>query len=281
MQSGGHEKQQPKPATDDSKADQRGTENSPFVVDTKGHRNTPQEAADEKTATERKDFIDTWTLRLTVANTAFTFLLMLAGVGGVILAIRTVRAIEREMELSHRPWVSIRPEVISPLTIEGNQFYLTIRFHFGNVGNSPAMKTMLVATIDPSWDGEQVDANWRSYYDQPNKPIASKIGFTLFPGASSHQDIGLSIGIDAGPSRIPEAPNLRNLTIMGRVEYEFSFAKGEHKTPFIYDLRRLQPGQPDALFLVDLGELKRDGSLPVKLSQHLPLSEGAPGAEAT
>src|ERR1035438_10117686 len=74
-------KQKPKSAGNEAKGDRRGTKDTPFVVDTKGHKNTDEETAEDKKTADRKDFIDTWTLRLAFANTAFTFLLMVVGIG--------------------------------------------------------------------------------------------------------------------------------------------------------------------------------------------------------
>ena len=288
IQPGSQEKQQPQPAKNDSRADQAGTKDRPFIVDTKGHTNTPKETAAEKAADDQKNFIDTWTFRLTFANTAFTFLLMLAGIGGILLANRTVRAIEREMELSHRPWVKIRPEFITPLALqEGGDLIVTIRFHVENIGTSPAMRTIVEAELDPSWESSQVDINWKLFCDKPQSPLAEKFGFTLFPGDSAYQDIGFRISsstIDANLSPIAVA-RLLNLTLMGRAGYDFSFAKGFHKTPFAFDVRRFHPASPDAPFMISLTELSASELVsvpPLKLFPHIALSKDVPvNKEAT
>src|SRR6476661_2963107 len=63
---------QPKLAIPPTKDDQRGTEDSPFVVDTKGHKNTSKEAAEEKADTNWKHNVDTWTIGLALVVALFT-----------------------------------------------------------------------------------------------------------------------------------------------------------------------------------------------------------------
>src|SRR5580658_3542611 len=45
--------------------DQRGTKDSPLVVDTEGHQDTPAEAEEKTREKEDKHSIDAWTLRWT------------------------------------------------------------------------------------------------------------------------------------------------------------------------------------------------------------------------
>ena len=84
---GGGVKQQPQP-----KADQRGTQNSPVVVDVISHPKSAQETAEEVKAAKRKR------------------LLVIIGWRGVRAANRTLRAIERQATLqaaSMTQWVSV------------------------------------------------------------------------------------------------------------------------------------------------------------------------------
>lgn len=80
-------------------ADQRGTKESPFVVDTEGHQDTPAETQEKTREKEDKNSVDAWTLRWTGITTGATVVLMLVGIGGVIAAIRTLRAIEKQAGL--------------------------------------------------------------------------------------------------------------------------------------------------------------------------------------
>lgn len=78
---------------------QRGTEISPLIVDTEGHRDTPAESAEKTREKEEKHGVDTWTLRWAGITAGTTIILMLAGIGGVYAALRTLRAIEKQAGL--------------------------------------------------------------------------------------------------------------------------------------------------------------------------------------
>jgi hypothetical protein len=106
VQPGSQQKQQTALGAGKAADGQRGTQDSPLIVETHERAKTDQEAAEEKKAAKRKDYIDIWTLRLAFAVAAFTALLVaftafLAIVGwrGVKAANRTLRAIQRQADL--------------------------------------------------------------------------------------------------------------------------------------------------------------------------------------
>jgi hypothetical protein len=77
--------------------DQRGTKDAPFLVDTKGHKNTKEEAEEDKKTADHKDHIDNWTLFLSYANTVITFFLLIVGICGVVLARGTLKKIDGQL----------------------------------------------------------------------------------------------------------------------------------------------------------------------------------------
>lgn len=99
MQSGHNQKQDSKPATSQPQTDQRGTKDSPFVVDTEGHKDTPAETAAKQREKDKEDHIANRTLRSAEITAGATVVLMFAGIGGVIAAVRTLRAIKRQADL--------------------------------------------------------------------------------------------------------------------------------------------------------------------------------------
>jgi hypothetical protein len=115
--SGSHQKQQSKLTATQAKSDQQGTQDSPLVVDIKSRPKTPEEAAQEKRRIDDKKLVDTRTFRLAVVNTFFTGVLMLVGIGGVCLALRTLRVLEKQAKAtkdsvdvlinSERAWVIV------------------------------------------------------------------------------------------------------------------------------------------------------------------------------
>jgi hypothetical protein len=91
-------------------ADQRGTKNSPLVVDTEGHQETPAEAKEKAREKEIKNKIDSRSLLSAEITAGATVVLMFVGAGGVVLALRTLRAIENQATLMRTPfyqWVEL------------------------------------------------------------------------------------------------------------------------------------------------------------------------------
>lgn len=78
---------------------QRGTKDSPLFIDAEGHQQTPAEAKEKAREKEVKDKIDTRTLISAEITAGATVVLMLVGIGGVIAAIRTLRAIEKQVNV--------------------------------------------------------------------------------------------------------------------------------------------------------------------------------------
>jgi hypothetical protein len=96
VQSSHNQKQNSEGATSQPQADQRGIKVSPLVVDIEGHKDTAPEAAAKQHEKDKRDSIDTWTLRSAEITAGATFVLMLAGIGGVIAAVKTLRAISAQ-----------------------------------------------------------------------------------------------------------------------------------------------------------------------------------------
>jgi hypothetical protein len=195
----GHEEQQKTPlATDHSNDDQRGTKNSPLVVDTTGHQNSPAETAKAKADEERTNYINTWTLRFTGASAVFTGILMFAGIGGVLLAIRTLNGIEAQGGLmerqtkvlegqaaalinSDRAWVLISkvwgPAIGPPVMGQTNQFL----FDLTNSGKTVARlgryrtKFRLIGRNERLPDIPDYEIDPKLFGDIPESPIHCQV----------------------------------------------------------------------------------------------------------
>jgi len=85
---------QPKP-----EPDRRGTKDAPFVVDPKGHVDTPEEAAKSKSDEDRKATVEGWTVASAVTVTVPDGTLVIIGWRGVNAANRTLREISRQANL--------------------------------------------------------------------------------------------------------------------------------------------------------------------------------------
>jgi len=80
-------------STSQPTTDQRGTKDSPLVVDTQGHKETSAEAEEKAKEKEDKYSVDTWTLRWAAITASATVILMFVGIGGVVYARKTLKVI--------------------------------------------------------------------------------------------------------------------------------------------------------------------------------------------
>jgi hypothetical protein len=181
-----------------------------------------------------------------------------------------------ELKLSHRPWVNVTVQAITPLVFNAQGMQITIRFRLKNIGNSPAIKTIINAKLETVWDEAPIIPAWKQLCEElKNGVLANLLGNTLFPGDYAQQNITFSISrpvIEA--SLEPHSRDLINLTIVGGIDYQFSFAAGHHQTRFIYDIRRTKPSLPTASFIIQ----PSIGTLPIeqiRISQHFPVGSEA------
>ncbi|MGA8029333.1 MAG: hypothetical protein WB992_19500 [Bryobacteraceae bacterium] len=97
--SGRNQKKQPTLSAPQPEQDQRGTPDSPFVVDIKQRPDAQAKTAEDKRKDDAKEYRDRWAFRLTVIGAVISGLVLLIGAGGVIAAVRTLRAINRQADL--------------------------------------------------------------------------------------------------------------------------------------------------------------------------------------
>ena len=79
--------------------DRRGTKDSPLIIDPKGHKDTPEEAAQSKADEDYKRQIDRWTIGSAISVAVLTGLLVIVGWRGVNAANRTLWEINRQADL--------------------------------------------------------------------------------------------------------------------------------------------------------------------------------------
>jgi len=110
MQASHNQKQNGKRGASHSQADQRGTQDSPLVVDTEGHKDNPAETAAKQREKEQRDRIDARTLRSLEITAGATVVLVFVGIGGIIAAVSTLRAIKKQADLMQAQfdqWVDV------------------------------------------------------------------------------------------------------------------------------------------------------------------------------
>jgi hypothetical protein len=149
VKSGQDQKQEPKLGQTQTQNDQRGTKDSPLVVDLLSRPKSEQEAAEEKENDERKALVDRWTIGSAIVVALFTGLLVIVGWRGVNVAFRTLKAIDRQGDDTHRailltqrPKLIVRNIVIWPNEIGtplfGQGRPVTGQFYVANIGGSEA-----------------------------------------------------------------------------------------------------------------------------------------------
>lgn len=172
------------------------------------------------------------------------------------IAAATQAAIaQQEFELSERPWVSVEPAQISDLTFDGNGAHFSVVFVIKNIGHSPAAHSRLEAQLIIPEAANFVREPLQHQKELCDKLRSSKDGLefntsTLFPDITRPIKADLSVnaielqkGVDdlQKEQNVKTRPFLMNLLVVGCVDYQFEFQKGNHQTGFIYSLRRIDP----------------------------------------
>ena len=156
------------------------------MVDVEGHQKTAAEAAEDKRKNDEQELIDGRTFDLAIANTVFTGILMLVGIGGICAALLTLGAIQRQADLMGRQiklteasmkqwiefgewkseWVSDSEELaISFQVFNPTNFLLTAELGKMTVKN-PAIGILFIYRAAPL---------------APNRPLSVKFSIPLTP----------------------------------------------------------------------------------------------------
>jgi hypothetical protein len=119
-------KQQSKLTTSETQPDQRGTQNSPVVVDILSRPKGQREAAEAQRDKDHATFVEGWTLFFAGAVALFTGFLAWVGWRGVNAAVGTLKAIQAQgndtrkaLILTERPQLIVRNVEIRPPTGTG------------------------------------------------------------------------------------------------------------------------------------------------------------------
>ncbi len=263
-----NKKQQAEQGAPQAQNTQRGTENRPLIVDIKEHPKSETEAAEDKRINDAKDYRDRWTFHLAAIGTVISGLLLIIGVGGVCAAVRTLRAIEsqatlmerqaktmedqteelkktvtsteRQLELTHRPWISADVNIASDLTFDERGCVLMLNVGITNVGHSVAKHVGLwvqfvISSID---DVRSAHEALCAAIKQPTD--SHDYGWMLFPNQAVTEKQRLVI---ARPEDIQRGlakerlngSNTIGLHLIGCIDYQSTFNPNKrHQTRFVY-----------------------------------------------
>jgi hypothetical protein len=174
----------------------------------------------------------------------FNGVLVGAGCLGVWAAFRTLKAIDRQanlmqrqLELSERPWVSAE-RIPLALRFDGGGAQLICNFKLENTGGSVAWYVSVWTELVPTGN------DWRPVLQRlcniPKDPVnaASDYGYVLFPGKDlTVRDHPAVLGQQAMQQAIQTGPfkDLRKigLTIVGCVDYRSHVSEEHHQTTFV------------------------------------------------
>jgi hypothetical protein len=246
VQASHNQKQKTKPNTANAGTDQRGAVSVPLIVETHSRSDSPDESAKRKAENDTKEYRDSWTFKLTVLNAVFTGVLAIVGVGGICVAIRSLRALEVQTKAtqdsvnvlinSERAWVVIsaarRPELmaVSPGAMPP---YNAFRFVLKNEGRTVAKLVELVTETHIVQLGYTLPTP-PAYMEKPPPPdeLGFHHGTVLAPGATLETWDGMHNLFD-GVTVQQIRDGQRFLYVYGFVRY-FDFAKEERKLQFCY-----------------------------------------------
>ncbi len=183
--------------------------------------------------------------------------------------IETVSAAKAEDP--NRPWVSVRPEIGSDLTYDAQgDARVVINFILQNVGKFPAANVQVDAEIVPIFGDPRPFQKAISDRNKLRPAGLGNLGVTIFPGPPQIMSINLPIprtAIDAFHKKMADdygadAAEKMGLTyiptLVGVVDYKFTFAEGHHQTGFILDLRRRSTKNPNIALNFNVA----DGAVP-------------------
>lgn len=168
---------------------------------------------------------------------------------------------------TNRPWVSVDIGIGSDLVYdtEGNA-RITINFLLKNVGKSPAANVQIIPKIAVIFGDSKSIQKEIAAAVRMKPPGLGNLGVTLFPGDTQLHAQSLPISradIDAFNKKMAADYGEMSIgtaflpTLVGCVDYKFTFTEGHHQTGFILDLRRRDPATPNAAFGFDI----KDGNV--------------------
>jgi hypothetical protein len=169
--------------------------------------------------------------------------------------------------VNNRPWMAVSISIGSDLTYDQQgDARVVIVFMLKNVGNSPAANVTVHAEIVPVF-GDPMPFQKELSDRAKLRPDSLNIdGVTLFPGETqthahdlpitlaSIQEYAQRIAANCGDEITKAWSGTFLPTLVGCVDYKFTFEEGHHQTGFILDLRRRDTATPDTAMHFDFAK---------------------------
>lgn len=166
---------------------------------------------------------------------------------------------EKTLIATHRPWVSIHPQIGSELKFDDKGGEITIKFTIKNIGNSPAIGVWVDAHIFLQTPQRNMLGEKNKICDATTKK-PSLLGYTLFPNEIFTFDHIFSISKDMIKQSYSEFPKItKDATpdtfifpvIVGCVKYKFPMDQSIHRTDFLVAIHRRDPNKPYSWLAID------------------------------
>jgi hypothetical protein len=163
-----------------------------------------------------------------------------------------LRTMQAQLEISQRPWLSVVPSVIGPLTFD-ERGHANINFSFAirNSGHSPAINVILIPSIhvlsilDPRPNISEVEQGCIVFSKIKGMDIQAG---SIFPDSERVRSVGLGIEPDEITKKIPPLGGFF-LAVSGCVRYQPSYDSSKwYTTAVLYTVIRMKPGHPEGGF---------------------------------
>jgi hypothetical protein len=239
-------------------ADQRGTENSPFIV--KAQPTTKTQAQTDQEAKDRLDQAayngDTLFLSWLLVIVAF---LQFVGIGiqayFLWLAFgateQTAAIAKKALISSNRPWINVSVGLFGPIVFDENGATFQVRFGLKNIGMSPATtvevwpRIILGYAIDhkPVIDmGAELENIIKEQKTMPKG--TEKFGYSIFPNEEIERDIRVVVQ----NSEIQKSVGIKGYispTLIGAARYKLAQDSEMHYTGFIVYIDKREAHEGD------------------------------------
>jgi len=165
---------------------------------------------------------------------------------------------------TNRPWVFVDISINSDLTYDNNgDARVLVLFKLKNVGKSPAANVQILPEFAVVFGDARPFQKLISDRERARPAGLGSLGITLFPGeeATLQHSLPISRGTieafnkkQAADFKLDKVGTSFLPTLVGCVDYKFTFAEGHHQTGFILDLRKRDAQNPNIALHFDTTE---------------------------
>jgi len=166
---------------------------------------------------------------------------------GRLAAAATAQAttVQKELELTQRPWMEGELQFTSPLRIDSDGAHTTVKLTIKNTGRTPAITVWRTSKIFAGGNDIETMEQWENEVCNeraPNVTSGRPNGFTVFPKTQNSSEGLLSID-KATITQARRADGMVVLRIIACINYKYSFIKSDewHQTSYVWEIDKKTP----------------------------------------